>query len=101
LAARAEADLDAALAWFAEQNATDAGTRWLAQLFAAIDSLESMPLRCPLAAEADELGLEIRELLVGKRQRRYRILFRIQSSTVQVLHVRHAARDQLTIDDLE
>ena len=47
------------LAWFREQSALDAGGRWFAQLMEQIDKLETMPERCGLAAESEELGLEI------------------------------------------
>ena len=36
--------------------------KWFARLMACIDKLENMPERCGLAAEAKDLGLEIREL---------------------------------------
>ncbi len=88
------------LAWFQEQHATAAGGKWFAQLLAAVATLEKMPERCPAAAEADDLGVDIRELLVGKRHGTYRILFSISGKTVYVLRVWHGARDQVTRDDL-
>lgn len=97
---KAEADVDAVLAWFAEQQALEAGSRWFARLMVAIDTLESMPERCPLLAEAGDIGLEIRELLIGKRRGVYRVLFQIQEKTVFVLRVWHGARDRLTRNDL-
>jgi plasmid stabilization system protein ParE len=65
-----------------------------------INTLETHPERASVAAESDELGLEIRELLVGKRLGVYRILFRIEDRTVHILRVRHGARDRLAPDDL-
>lgn len=100
LSARAEVDVDGVLAWFVEQRASAAAARWLAQLQKKIGTLERMPLRCPLAAEAEEIGQEIRELYIGRRQGRYRILFCIDGRVVSVLHIRHAARDRLREDDL-
>ncbi len=58
-----------------------------------------MPARCPLAPENDEFEEEIRELLYGKRQHRYRILFTIRGETVIVLHIRHGAREHLKGED--
>lgn len=97
---KAEADVETVLAWFAQQQADVAGSRWVASLMAAIDTLESSPQRCGLAVESEDVGLEIRELLVGRRRGVYRILFQIHERTVFVLRIRHSARNRLTRDDL-
>lgn len=88
------------MAWFAAQRAVDAGGRWLRGLLQAIETLESMPTRCALAAESHQSGREIRELHFGKRRGTYRILFELQGKTVFVLYVRHAARDQVSPGEL-
>jgi hypothetical protein len=61
---------------------------------------ERHPGRCRLAAEANELGFELRDLLFGKRRGVYRILFVVDERTVNVLHIRHAARDAAWPHDL-
>lgn len=99
LSARAERDVDQTLRWFHGQKATAAGERWLAQLFRRINTLETHPQRCRLAEEADAVGLELQELLFGRRQATYRILFVIQSRAVQILRIRHSARDALSTED--
>ena len=63
LTLNAEEDIDSALHWFSENQAGAAGDRWFAQLVSKIDTLASMPTRCSVAAESDELGIELRELL--------------------------------------
>ena len=65
-----------------------------------------MPARCPVAPEAEELGDEVRLLLHGKRNRAYRVYFKIEQKTasfgsVQVFHVRHWARKPLDADELQ
>lgn len=100
LSARAERDVDGVLRWFREQRATAAGGRWLAKLMSRIDTLEKQPDRCRLADEAPDVGIELRELLFGRRPSTYRILFEIQAPVVHILRIRHAARDALTPDDL-
>lgn len=100
LTAKAEQDIGGVLAWFQEQSAESAGARWFAQLMARITTLESHPERCGLAAEAEDLGLEVRELAFGRRRGRYRLLFQIQGRTVFILRVRHSARDAISRDDL-
>ena len=67
---------------------------------AAIDSLKILPTRFGLAAEAATVGLELRELLYGKRTGTYRVLYTVTGQTVRVLHVRHASRGPITLDDL-
>jgi plasmid stabilization system protein ParE len=94
ITARAEADVAAALAWLNERSLA-AASRWHAALLATVQTLEDGPERCPLAAEAQDLGIELRELLFGKRPSVYRILFTIEGNTVNVLHIRHAGRDWL------
>jgi len=74
---QAEAEAEEAYLWILER-APEAAARWWNGLEEAILSLEEMPARCPLAPENDELEEEIRELLYGKRQHRYRILFTIR-----------------------
>lgn len=97
---KAEADVAAVLAWFRDQSAVAAGAKWFAQLMAVIDKLERLPERCAKAAEGSVLGVDLREIFVGKRRGVYRVIFQIAGRTVHILCVRHAARDALTADDL-
>lgn len=97
---KAEADVESVLKWFCDQRATDAGGRWYAQLMAKLDTLENHPERYPLAVESDDIGREIRELLLGRRRYKYRILFMISGQSVVILRVWHGARDSITREDL-
>ncbi len=97
---KAEADVASVLEWFRDQEAIAAGGKWFAQLMAVIDKLETMPERCRLAEESAELGLDIREILVGKRRGIYRVLFQIEGRTVHIVRVWHGARDAWTADDV-
>lgn len=92
LTEKAEGDIDSVLQWFRDQSAEGAGAKWVARLLAAMDTLESSPERCGLAAESADIGVEVRELLVGKHRTKYRVLFQIRERTVHVLRVRHGAR---------
>ncbi len=80
----AEADVDAVLRWFHGQRATAAGTRWFWRLVDRLNTLERRPERCAVASESEELDIEIRELLFGKRDGVYRILFKIDNRTVLI-----------------
>ena len=100
LTEKAEADVEAVLKWFHDQRATEAGGRWLASLFAKLDTLETHPQRCSLAVEAEDLGEAIRELLLGRKRFKYRLLFRIVGNSVQILRVWHGSRDAITREEL-
>jgi plasmid stabilization system protein ParE len=96
---RATADIGGAVTWRSQRSSLD-GARLHAGLLAAIRTLANRPDRCPLADEAADLGLELRELLYGRRQTMYRVLFTITGQTVNVLRVRHAAQDRLKPGDV-
>ena len=101
LMAAAEQDIESALQWLCDQRATAAANRWFDRLMACIDTLESHPERCRRADESDDVGLDLRELLFGKRRGVWRILFVIDRQTVNILRVRHGARDKLRREDFE
>lgn len=98
---KADADVDSILRWFHDQRATEAGRRWFAQLMDRLDTLEQHPDRCPLAAESEDVGLDVRELLVGRRRYKYRILFTVSERNVTILRVWHSSRDAITRKDLD
>lgn len=100
LTEKALADIEVVLHWLHEQGATAAGQRWFSSLWKTLDTLESDPERCSTAAEAEDIGRDIRELLFGKRRGVYRILFEVRGRTVHILRVWHSARETVSIDDL-
>jgi plasmid stabilization system protein ParE len=75
---------------FIRREAPAAAEAWLDGLLAALETLSTMPERCPLAPEADAFEEEIRQLLY----RSFRVLFTIRSTRVHVLHIRHGAQDR-------
>ena len=96
LAAKAEADVDEVLRWFHDQQATAAAGRWFARLITKINMLETHPDRCSIAAESEDLGVEIRELPFGRRSGVYRILFLIEGRIVHILRIWHGVRDRVS-----
>jgi hypothetical protein len=68
---------------------------------AVIDKLETMPERCAKAAEAADIGMDLREILVGKRQNVYRVLFQIEGRIVHILRVWHSAKDAISRNDVD
>jgi plasmid stabilization system protein ParE len=67
---------------------------------AAFLSLESFPERCPVAPESEFFDHDIRQLIYGKRQHTYRILFDVGGKKVRILHIRHGARGHMTGEEL-
>jgi plasmid stabilization system protein ParE len=96
---RARADIDATVAWLARTNAA-AAARWRSGLLRIVENLETDPHRYAAADEAADLGVDLRQLLYGRRRNVYRILFTIEGQTVNVLRVRHAAQDRLRPGDV-
>jgi len=100
MTARAERDVETVVQWFHSESLDRSARSWLSQFEARIATLERHAERCSIAAEASDLGIELRELLFGKRHKKYRILFTIDAATVQILRVWHSARSPLTSDDI-
>src|SRR5262245_19421691 len=96
---RARSDIAATLTWLARTSRARSA-RWRAGLFRIVENLESDPNRYDEAAEATDLGVDLRQLLYGRRRNVYRILFLIEGDTVNILRVRHAVQDWVGPDDL-
>ena len=93
LSKKAERDGEAILDWLWEQNAGNAGLRWLEGMEKQIASLDTFPHRCCLAPETSRFPFEIRQLLYGRKPHVYRILFSVESNTVLVLHIRRPGQN--------
>lgn len=92
-------DLDEAYQWIRDR-APEAAARWFNGFVEALNSLTTFPDRCGLAPENDAVEPEIRQLLYGPRSGVYRALFTITGEEVRVLHIRHAARQTMTAQEL-
>ena len=94
------ADAEMAAAYrTARRHAPMAARLWLQRLLAAVDTLDTMPQRCSIAAESTALGYEVRELLFGKRRGKFRILFTINGNIVTVRHIIRASRGPIPADE--
>jgi len=92
-------DLDEAYQWIKER-APVAAARWFNGFVDALDSLKVSPERCGLAPENDVVESEIRQFLYGRRSGVYRALFTVTGGEVHILHIRHAARQAMTAEEL-
>ena len=88
------AEAEEALHW-RRQRAPREALRWFHELWRAIESLQEMPTRCPLAPESLVLRRAVRQLLFGRRPDVYRVLFIVVNDEVRVLRIRHGARQRL------
>jgi plasmid stabilization system protein ParE len=96
-------DLDGISTYIGARSRPAVAERWFNGIFASIRTLSGTPHRCPVAEESADLAGEVRLLLHGRRNRRYKIYFAIheETKTVRVLHVRHWAMKPIEIDELE
>ncbi len=92
LSDQATRDIATIYDWLTSEQAGAAGERWFVALRETIASLATYPSRCPLAPENQDSPVELRQLLYGRQPHVYRILFTIEGSAVQVLHIRHGRR---------
>ena len=90
----AEADIAESYVWGLAEWGEEQSAAWVQKLRRAINKLETFPLRCPIAPESAELGVEVRQLIVG----RYRVLFVVIEQTVLVSHVRGAFVENNRLD---
>jgi len=81
--AAAKAQVQDAYYWYKQNNPSFADV-WLDGLLKALDTLKQFPNRCPLAPEQDVFQEEVRQLVYGKRNNAYRILFTVEDQTVYI-----------------
>lgn len=81
----AKQDLRASFNWGVSGWGKTQAERWLRKFSATCTKrLAQFPESCPIAPESEELGRDIRHLIIA----RYRVLFIIQGNTVSILYVR-------------
>jgi plasmid stabilization system protein ParE len=77
---------------------SDAALKWYRGLKEAVLSLGENPGRCPVTPEKKQL----RHLLYGNKPHIYRVIYRVleRQKQVEVLHIRHGARQKLKSSDV-
>ena len=81
----AEMDIDSSFQWGCRRWGRKNANTWLRELrHAIVNRLTSTPLSGSIAPESDELGIPIRQLILG----RYRVLYLVEKKAVTILHVR-------------
>ena len=102
LTAQARDDIADVFAYIVRAGAAESAGKWVDRIEAEIFSLDEMPRRCPVAPESEKFGIEIRQLIFGKRTGTYRIIFRVDegSQDVHILTIRHTSRDEIKLEDI-
>jgi toxin ParE1/3/4 len=79
-------------------SGSDTARKWYEGLKREILSLETFPNRCPITPEKKT----VRHLLYGRKPHVYRVIYRVteRKKVVEVLHIRHGARDRFRASDL-
>ena len=85
----AENDLARRYQQIAEESPQNA-LNWYLQTIEAIERLDVLAERCPIAPEDLDIQKGIRHLVI----RNYRVLYIINGDVVEVLHVRHGRMDR-------
>ena len=73
-----------------EKESPQHAVSWYLGIVDAIEKLDELADRCPIAPEDVDIQRGIRHLIVGD----YRVLYAVQDDTVHVLHVRHSRHDR-------
>jgi plasmid stabilization system protein ParE len=68
LVAAAKADIRGQARWVRGNISPTAADKWLDGLYKAIDTLQTRPLRCPVAAESDRFPEELRQAWQAETQ---------------------------------
>ena len=86
----AEIDLETLYGYVKDNRSAEQADALLDRLLAAIETLETFPLRGPVPKELDALGIrEFRQILVEP----YRLIYRLSGKTVFVMVIADGRRD--------
>lgn len=85
----AEADLEKRYLQIAEESLQNA-LQWYLGIIEAIEKLDVLAKRCPIAPEDVDIQRSIRHLILGH----YRVLYIIDKNIIEVLHIRHGRMDR-------
>ena len=98
---RAARDADTIFDWLTVRSA-DGAFHWYEAYLVTLRTLLTNAQGCPLAPEADKLGIDLRQVLFHTRKgRTYRSLFVIRDDVIHVVSVRGPGQDFVTDDDVE
>lgn len=85
----AEKDLENRYLQIAEESPQNA-LQWYLAIIDAIEKLDTLAERCPIAPEDTDIQRGIRHLILGS----YRVLYIINEHAIEVLHIRHSRMER-------
>lgn len=98
---KADANAVVIFDWISKRS-PEGADRWLNALEAGIRKLQLHANKCVPAPEADELGIDLRQLIFRTRRGRlYRLLFVIRDHIVHLTAIRGAGQDSVSMEDIE
>jgi len=92
---RALSDLTGIRDYIAKRSPMNAA-KFLQRMLSQFDVLETFPEGFPTALEDDLVPYTLRQYIVKP----YRVLYRVVGKRVEILHIRHGARQRATQDEL-
>ncbi len=84
IAPQAFHDLDQIAEYIEDREGFEQAEEWFNSIIDAIQTLHGMPSRSAIADESKDIGREVRLLLHGKRNRRYKIYYSMQAEAARV-----------------
>ncbi len=73
-----------------EKESPQNAVNWYLGVIEAIEKLDELAERCPIAPEDLDIQKGIRHLVIGD----YRVLYVIEDDAVSVLHIRHSRHER-------
>lgn len=98
---RAYNDIRQNIEWWSQHRSAEQAGQWCDLVLKQIEGLSAMPESYALASENHRTPFELREMHVGlSGKTTHRVLFRIQTATIEVLAVRHVSSNSVRSDEL-
>lgn len=88
--------------WYRQTSQSiDVATRWYDGFIAALENLKQNPFLGSIAAESDQFGFELRELLYRSGRRiTHRAIYRVVGNVIEILSIRHHSQQPLNPNEL-
>jgi plasmid stabilization system protein ParE len=96
VAGQVEKQIEEVADYISSKSSPETAKRWTCAVRERMSRLKSFPFKHGLAPEAFDLGIQLRQIVFGS----YRVLYTVTDKTVNVIMLRHSARQPIELDDL-
>ncbi len=101
VSSRAERDVGAIFEWLSGHSPAGA-VRWYEAYLTTLSTLPVTALGSPRAAEAETLGMDLRQVFFRTRKGRlYRLLITLRGDVIHVVSIRAGGQKEVAWDDLQ